>query len=231
MSDATSGSDPVDHLVEEFLERHRRGERPSLTEYIEKYPDLAQRIRTLFPALLVMEEVGSHGGRWSATASRATRASQRRCPIAWAITFCCAPSVPAAWGSSTRRFKNPWAGTWRSKYFRSITSGTRTGWSGSGARPAPRPGCTTPTSFRSTGSASMTGLISTPCSSSEGTDWTPFSTKSSGCASIRAPRFGRRTRRPPINSTTLAMGLCPVVSRLRASFPERRGAVERHRID
>ncbi|HKI19016.1 MAG TPA: hypothetical protein VKA15_14105, partial [Isosphaeraceae bacterium] len=51
--------DPVDDLVEEFLERYRRGERPSLTEYTAQHPGLAERIRALFPALVVIEELGS----------------------------------------------------------------------------------------------------------------------------------------------------------------------------
>ena len=63
MSEASSGFDPVDDLVEAFLERYRRGERPSLTEYTDKHPELAERIRTLFPALLVMEELGPGDGQ------------------------------------------------------------------------------------------------------------------------------------------------------------------------
>ena len=63
MSEASSGFDPVDDLVEAFLERYRRGERPSLTEYTDKHPELAERIRAVFPALLVMEELGSGGGQ------------------------------------------------------------------------------------------------------------------------------------------------------------------------
>ncbi len=62
MSAAFSEFDPVDELVDGFLERYRRGERPSLTEYTEKHPELAERIRALFPALLVMEELGSRAG-------------------------------------------------------------------------------------------------------------------------------------------------------------------------
>ncbi len=50
--------DPVEKLAEEFLERFRRGERPALTEYTERHPDLAEQIRELFPALVVMEQVG-----------------------------------------------------------------------------------------------------------------------------------------------------------------------------
>jgi hypothetical protein len=34
-----------------------------MTEYIERHPELAERIRTLFPALLAMEELGSAGGK------------------------------------------------------------------------------------------------------------------------------------------------------------------------
>ena len=55
--------DPVDDLAEEFLERYRRGERPSLTEYTGKHPDLAERIRAVFPALVAMEEIGRGGGQ------------------------------------------------------------------------------------------------------------------------------------------------------------------------
>jgi serine/threonine protein kinase len=57
MSDPSSDRNPVEELAEEFLERCRRGERPSLTEYTDKCPSLAGEIRDLFPALLMMEDV------------------------------------------------------------------------------------------------------------------------------------------------------------------------------
>jgi serine/threonine protein kinase/WD40 repeat protein len=50
---------PVEQLAESFLKRYRDGERPSLSEYLNKYPELADEIRQLFPALVVMEEVGA----------------------------------------------------------------------------------------------------------------------------------------------------------------------------
>ena len=50
--------DPIYRLADEFIERYRRGERPSLTEYTEKYPELAERIRALFPAMVFMERMG-----------------------------------------------------------------------------------------------------------------------------------------------------------------------------
>jgi WD40 repeat protein/serine/threonine protein kinase/cytochrome c-type biogenesis protein CcmH/NrfG len=63
MSDISSDPDPLLALAEEFAERYRRGERPPLTEYAERHPELAERIRRLFPTLAVMEEFGSVGGQ------------------------------------------------------------------------------------------------------------------------------------------------------------------------
>src|SRR5262249_5082499 len=59
MSDTSSGPNLLNDLAHEFAERYRHGERPSLTEYAERHPELADQIRDLFPALAVMEEVGS----------------------------------------------------------------------------------------------------------------------------------------------------------------------------
>ena len=47
----------VEQLAEEFVRRHRAGEQPSLTEYLEAYPQHAAEIRDLFPALVVMENL------------------------------------------------------------------------------------------------------------------------------------------------------------------------------
>src|SRR5262249_52509344 len=52
----------VDQLAEEFVLRYRRGERPSLQEYLDKYPELADDIRELFPALVEMEQVKEDQG-------------------------------------------------------------------------------------------------------------------------------------------------------------------------
>lgn len=63
MSQADSGSkrDPFDLLAESFLERFRRGERPSISEYIKDNPDHADDIRDLFPALVEVEQLKSGG--------------------------------------------------------------------------------------------------------------------------------------------------------------------------
>ncbi len=77
MSETFSAFDPVDDLVDGFLDRYRRGERPSLTEYTDKYPELAERIRALFPALLVMEELGSGAGEAPGPRGNGTDAAAR----------------------------------------------------------------------------------------------------------------------------------------------------------
>ena len=57
MSDASSDRNPLDALAEDFVERFRRGERPALSEYTRQYPELAEDIRDLFPALAMLEDV------------------------------------------------------------------------------------------------------------------------------------------------------------------------------
>jgi WD40 repeat protein len=44
-------------LADEFAARYRRGECPSLAEYVERYPHLAADIREVFPALVEVEQV------------------------------------------------------------------------------------------------------------------------------------------------------------------------------
>jgi serine/threonine protein kinase/WD40 repeat protein len=56
-------SDVFNKLAYEFAERFRRGERPSLAEYTELYPELADEIRDLFPTLAMMEQLGTGGDR------------------------------------------------------------------------------------------------------------------------------------------------------------------------
>jgi WD40 repeat protein/serine/threonine protein kinase len=58
MSASSNDRDPVECLAEEFAERRWRGERPTIDEYAARHPDLADAIRDLFPALLMMEDLG-----------------------------------------------------------------------------------------------------------------------------------------------------------------------------
>jgi hypothetical protein len=38
MGETSSGSDLFDKLAHEFAERYRHGERPALTEYVDRFP-------------------------------------------------------------------------------------------------------------------------------------------------------------------------------------------------
>jgi serine/threonine protein kinase/WD40 repeat protein/Tfp pilus assembly protein PilF len=62
MSSSSDPRNPVEVLAEEFLERKRRGEKPTLREYLDRHPDLADEIRELFPALLMMEDLDDSSG-------------------------------------------------------------------------------------------------------------------------------------------------------------------------
>ena len=52
---SSSERNPVEALAEEFLQRFRQGELPAVSEYTERYPQWADKIRRLFPLLLDME--------------------------------------------------------------------------------------------------------------------------------------------------------------------------------
>ncbi|MEX0937523.1 MAG: serine/threonine-protein kinase [Pirellulales bacterium] len=47
--------DPVEVLADEFIQRHRRGERPSIEQFAESHPQYADQIRDLFPAISAVE--------------------------------------------------------------------------------------------------------------------------------------------------------------------------------
>ena len=72
MSDDSLDS-PLDRLAEEFVRRYRCGEQPSLTEYCERYPEFADDIRELFPALVMMEKARSGDGVERPGAGSATK--------------------------------------------------------------------------------------------------------------------------------------------------------------
>jgi hypothetical protein len=57
MESAAPRRETVEQLAEEFVERYRRGERPSVEDYARRYPQHASAIRDLFPALVLMEQV------------------------------------------------------------------------------------------------------------------------------------------------------------------------------
>ena len=60
-STAPPDDDPLGPVVESFLDRFRRGERPALTELMARHPELAGRIRELIPALVELEQLSDVG--------------------------------------------------------------------------------------------------------------------------------------------------------------------------
>jgi serine/threonine protein kinase len=52
--DASQREVLLTRLADEFAQRYRLGERPSLREYVDRCPELANDIRELFPALVEM---------------------------------------------------------------------------------------------------------------------------------------------------------------------------------
>ncbi len=60
MTDRTPGaSDRIGELADSFVARFRAGERPSVEEYVRKYPELASQLRSLLPALALLELQGT----------------------------------------------------------------------------------------------------------------------------------------------------------------------------
>jgi eukaryotic-like serine/threonine-protein kinase len=80
-SSSSSEQDSVDRLAEEFVARHRRGEHPELAEYTQRFPQYAEAIRDLFPALVLIERVkpgdGEPTGDYDAMAASQGRRLER----------------------------------------------------------------------------------------------------------------------------------------------------------
>ena len=57
MGDPQRERDLVEALADEFVERLRTGEYPSVAEYVAKHPECADEIRDLFPAIATLEMI------------------------------------------------------------------------------------------------------------------------------------------------------------------------------
>jgi WD40 repeat protein/serine/threonine protein kinase len=70
-----SGADPFGPIADEFVEAFRQGKHPSVEEFARRYPEHADEIRDMLPALVLMEQAktagGSPGQQRPATASAA----------------------------------------------------------------------------------------------------------------------------------------------------------------
>ena len=76
----------VEDLAEEFLERRRRGERPTLEEYAVRHPELADEIREFFPVLGLVEDFKPGTDDLTGSLASATVSGSALCWIGWAIT-------------------------------------------------------------------------------------------------------------------------------------------------
>jgi WD40 repeat protein len=55
MSEPAPDRDPFERVADSFLARYRAGERPSIDEYAARHPELADQVRRLLPALVLVE--------------------------------------------------------------------------------------------------------------------------------------------------------------------------------
>jgi serine/threonine protein kinase/tetratricopeptide (TPR) repeat protein len=81
---STAGSgpdrDPVERLAEEFLNRRRRGESPSISDYVSRHPEWGERIRSLFPMLMLLEQIKTDSDPSHRTGQESATASHGRLP-------------------------------------------------------------------------------------------------------------------------------------------------------
>ena len=59
---------PLDELAEEFAERCRRGERPSVSDYIREHPEHADGLREVLPPIALMEKLKRRNASGSGSA-------------------------------------------------------------------------------------------------------------------------------------------------------------------
>ena len=110
-----SAEDAVGPVVESFLARFRRGERPALTELVARHPELAEQLRGLIPALVELEQLGGPTGSISATSVGRLRSATRGIRRAWATTGSSGGSAAAGWAWSTRPSTSRSRAGWRLK--------------------------------------------------------------------------------------------------------------------
>ena len=109
MNDPSLDRDPFEGVAESFLARYRAGERPSIAEYAARHPELADQIRRLLPALVMVEQDLSVGRRpRHRTAGIRSRAGRG----GWATTGSSGRSAGAGWGWCTRPNRSAWAAAW-----------------------------------------------------------------------------------------------------------------------
>jgi serine/threonine protein kinase len=77
MPDSKSAHNVVDDLAEEFANRWRSGERPSIEEYAQRFPDHADEIRNVLQGVVLMEQMKPRVGQSTATNGTASSPQPR----------------------------------------------------------------------------------------------------------------------------------------------------------
>lgn len=112
MNPPRSTSECLDSLVESFMERQRRGEHPSIEDYIREHPELADEIRDVFPALEMIEGFASSGGETTPKLDSETTAA----PPTQLGEFRILREIGmAAWVSFTKPCRSRSGAMWRSR--------------------------------------------------------------------------------------------------------------------
>ena len=75
MSSSSDERGPVGLLADEFLARCKRGEKPTIQEYCEQHPALADEIRDVFEAVLMVEDLKPGSGDVSGSVGESVSAS------------------------------------------------------------------------------------------------------------------------------------------------------------
>jgi serine/threonine protein kinase len=78
MSSLNDERSPVELLADEFLARCKRGEQPTIQEYCDRHPDLADEIRDVFEALLMVEDLKPGSGDVSGSLGESVKGNGKR---------------------------------------------------------------------------------------------------------------------------------------------------------
>src|SRR5215471_2349126 len=78
MSSSNDARSPVELLADEFLTRHKRGEKPTIKEYCDRHPSLADEIRDVFEAVLMVEDLKPGSGDVSGSLGDSVKVDGKR---------------------------------------------------------------------------------------------------------------------------------------------------------
>src|SRR5260370_40917635 len=102
MSSPSDARSPVELLADEFLARCKRGEKPTIKEYCDRHPGLAEEIRDVFEAVLMVEDLKPGSDEVSGSFGESVRVDGKRQMNRLATIASCARSAAAAWAWCTR---------------------------------------------------------------------------------------------------------------------------------